>query len=280
MNVLRIGRYRVLEHLGSGGGGNVYVAEDTRLKRKVALKLVRDGGEEARDQLTREAQFASMVNHPNVVAVYDIGEHDEISFVATEYIDGVSLREHLRGRPLPVIEAIDVAISVGTALDAAHQVWIVHRDIKPENIMIRHDHFVKVLDFGVASLIASAVPVDPLRERVEIVGTVAYLSPEQVRGELVDNRSDIYSLGIVLYEMLTGRVPYDDGDILGILAAIVEGDLPPLGEHLPAALQRIVERALDKNVFTRYQTAAELVDDLRALRLKLAPPNASPESRM
>jgi serine/threonine-protein kinase len=137
--------------------------------------------------------------------------------------------------------------------------------------MIRHDRFVKVVDFGVAKLTADAVPIDPLRERVELVGTIAYLSPEQVRGELVDNRSDIYSLGVVLFEMLTGYVPFEGGDIMELLAAIVEKDVPPLPDHLPAALQQIVSHALDKNVFTRYQTATDLVADLRALRAKIEP---------
>lgn len=269
MNVLRIGHYRVLEHLGSGGGGDVYVAEDTRLKRKVALKLVHDASEQTREDLFREAHYTSIINHPNVIAVYDIGEHDTISFVATEYVDGESLRERLDHGPMAAPEALDIAISVGTALAAAHEVWLVHRDVKPENIMIRRDHFVKVVDFGVAKLIDSAVPIDPLRERIEIVGTVAYLSPEQVRGDVVDNRSDLYSLGVVLFEMLTGSVPFRGQQIMDVLAAIVEGELPPLPDHLPAALQGIIRRALDKNLYARYQTATDLVADLRALRAQL-----------
>src|SRR5688572_25373600 len=270
MNVLRIAHYRVLEHLGSGGRGDVYVAEDTRLRRKVALKVVRDASDESRRQLFLEAHYASIVNHPNVVAVHDIGVDNAICFVATEYIEGESLRQRLESGALPVTDALDIAISVGTALSAAHEVWLVHRDVKPENIMIRHDQFVKVVDFGVAKLMAAAVPVDPLRERIELVGTLAYLSPEQVRGDIVDNRSDVYSLGVVLYEMLTGAVPFDSHDVMELLAAIVEKDLPPLPDHLPAALQRIVMRALQKNVYTRYQTAADLIADLRALRLRLA----------
>ena len=274
MNVLRVSHYRVLEHLGSGGSSDVYVAEDVRLKRKVALKLVHEASNEARQQLFQEAHFASMINHPNVVAIYDLGEQDAISFVATEYVEGETLRARLEHGPLPLLETLNIAIAVGTGLEAAHEVWIVHRDIKPENIMIRRDHLVKVLDFGVAKLVAGAVPVDPLRQRIEIVGTLAYLSPEQVRGDLVDNRSDVYSLGIVLYEMLTGSNPFAHDDVLGLLAAIVERDAPPLGDHFPTALRRIVERALDKNVFTRYQSAAELVADLRSLHAQLAPPQA------
>jgi eukaryotic-like serine/threonine-protein kinase len=268
-NILRVAHYRVLEHLGSGGSGDVYVAEDTRLKRKVALKLVHDASEEARQQLFQEAHYASIVNHPNVVAVYDIGSEGAVSFVATEYVEGVSLRDRLERGPLPVADALDVAISVGMALTAAHEVWLVHRDVKPENIMIRHDRFVKVLDFGVATLIAGAVPVDPLRERIEIAGTAAYLSPEQIRGDLVDNRSDVYSLGVVLFEMLTGALPFQESEVLELLAAIVEKEPPPLPDHLPAALHSIVRKALDKSVFTRYQSAAELADDLRALRARI-----------
>jgi serine/threonine protein kinase len=271
MNVLRIAHYRVLEHLGSGGHGDVYVAEDTRLRRKVALKVVHDASEETRQQLFLEAHYASIVNHPNIVAIHDIGVDGAVCFIATEYVDGQSLRERLEHGPLRLAEALDITISVGTALAAAHEVWLVHRDVKPENIMIRHDHFVKVVDFGVAKLTADAVPIDPLRERIELVGTIAYLSPEQVRGDLVDNRSDIYSLGVVLYEMLTGYVPFEAEDIMEVLAAIVEKDVPALPDHLPAALQQIVSHALDKNVFTRYQTATDLVADLRALRAKIEP---------
>ncbi len=271
MNVLRIAHYRVLEHLGSGGRGDVYVAEDMRLRRKVALKLVRDASDESRRKLFLEAHYASIVNHPNVVAIHDIGVDNTICFVATEYIEGESLRQRLENGPLPITEALDIAVSVGAALSAAHEVWLVHRDVKPENIMIRRDQFVKVVDFGVAKLMASSVPVDPLRERIELVGTLAYLSPEQVRGDIVDNRSDIYGLGVVLYEMLTGSVPFESDDVMELLAAIVEKDLPPLPDHLPAALQRIVSKALDKNVYTRYQTAGDLIADLRALRDRLTP---------
>lgn len=271
MNVLRVAHYRVLEHLGSGGHGDVYVAEDTRLKRKVALKVVHDTSDEARQQLFLEAHYASIVNHPNIASIHDIGVDGGVCFIAAEYIDGDSLRERLERGPLRLIEALDITISVGTALSAAHEVWLVHRDVKPENIMIRRDHFVKVVDFGVAKLIVGAAPIDPLRERVELVGTIAYLSPEQVRGDLVDNRSDIYSLGVVLFEMLTGHVPFEGDDIMELLAAIVEKDIPPLPDHLPAALQQIVRHALDKNVFTRYQTATDLIADLRALRAKIEP---------
>ncbi len=269
-NVLRVAHYRVLEHLGSGSGGDVYVAEDTRLRRKVALKLVHDATDESRRKLFQEAHYASIVNHPNVVAVYDIGSEGAVSFLATEYVEGVSLRERLERGALPVAEALDIAISAGTALSAAHEVWLVHRDVKPENIMIRHDRFVKVLDFGVATLIAGAVPVDPRRERIEIAGPAAYLSPEQIRGDLVDNRSDVYSLGVVLFEMLTGSTPFQGDDVMELLAAIVEQDVPPLPDHLPAALQAIVSKALDKSVFTRYPSAADLVSDLRTLRARLA----------
>jgi len=271
MNVLRIAHYRVLEHLGSGGRGDVYVAEDTRLKRKVALKVVHDASDEARQQLFLEAHYTSIVNHPNIVAIHDIGVDGAVCYIATEYVDGQSLRQRLESGPLRLTEALDVAIAVGTALAAAHEVWLVHRDVKPENIMIRRDHFVKVVDFGVAKLTADAVPVDPLRQRIEIVGTIAYLSPEQVRGDLVDNRSDVYSLGVVLFEMLTGHAPFEADAIMELLADIVEKDVPPLPDHLPAALQRIVLHALDKNVFTRYQTANDLVADLRALRAKIEP---------
>lgn len=185
-------------------------------------------------------------------------------------MEGETLRQRLGHGPLPLLEALDITIAVATALGAAHEVWIVHRDVKPENIMIRRDRLVKVLDFSVATLLARTVPLDPLRQRVEIAGTLAYLSPEQIRGDLVDNRSDLFSLGVVLYEMLTGTVPFHGPTTVELLAAIVESAPPPIGDHFPAALQRIVDRMLEKPVHLRYQTAGDLIEDLRSLSERVA----------
>jgi eukaryotic-like serine/threonine-protein kinase len=266
MNVLRVAQYRLLSGLGSGGAANVYLAEDTRLRRKVALKILR--GDEPH-RLDHEARVVSAVSHPNIVMLLDYGTHDDLQYIVTEYVDGQSLRQRLTQGPLPVREALDIAIAIGNALTAAHEAWIVHRDIKPENVMLRADGGVKVLDFGVATIDTDPLePQDPLRR--EVVGTLEYLSPEQVRGEpQIDSRSDLYSLGVVLFEMLTGSVPFHGATTLELLAAIVEQDAPALPAHLPAALHPIVTKALRKPVHERYQMAADLVAVLSDLRLDL-----------
>ena len=266
MNVLRVAQYRLLSGLGSGGAANVYLAEDTRLRRKVALKILRA---DEPHRLHHEARVVSAVSHPNIVMLLDYGMHDDLQYIVTEYVDGQSLRQRLTQGPLPVREALDIAIAIGNALTAAHEAWIVHRDIKPENVMLRPDGGVKVLDFGVATIDTDPhEPQDPLRR--EVVGTLEYLSPEQVRGEpQIDSRSDLYSLGVVLFEMLTGSVPFHGASTLELLAAIVEQDAPSLPTHLPAALQPIVTKALRKPVHERYQMASDLVADLSDLRLDL-----------
>ncbi|HEX6159308.1 MAG TPA: serine/threonine-protein kinase [Thermoanaerobaculia bacterium] len=265
MNVLRVAQYRLLSGLGSGGAANVYLAEDTRLRRKVALKLLR--ADETRD-VEHEARVVSSINHPNVVTLLDFGSHDDLQYIVTEYVEGQTLRQRLAQGPLPVAEALDIAIAIGNALSAAHEAWIVHRDIKPENVMLRADGGVKVLDFGVATLAAPVELADPLRRKV--VGTLEYLSPEQVRGEpQIDSRSDLYSLGVVLFEMLVGSVPLLGATTMELLAAIVEQEPPPLPSHLPAALQPIVAKALQKPVHERYQLASDFVSDLNELRLDL-----------
>ncbi|HEY0141097.1 MAG TPA: serine/threonine-protein kinase [Thermoanaerobaculia bacterium] len=265
MNVLRVAQYRLLSGLGSGGAANVYLAEDTRLRRKVALKLLR--GENGQDG-EHEARVVSSISHPNIVTLLDYGTHNDLQYIVTEYVEGQTLRHRLAQGPLPVAEALDIAIAVGHALSAAHEAWIVHRDIKPENVMLRIDGGVKVLDFGVATLAAPAEVDDPLRRKV--VGTLEYLSPEQVRGEpQIDSRSDLYSLGVLLFEMLVGSVPFHGATTMELLAAIVEEEAPSLPSHLPAALQPIVTKALRKPVHERYQLAGDFVAELSDLRLDL-----------
>ena len=272
MNVLRIGRYRVLQRLGSGGSSDVYLAEDSMLRRKVALKVLRrrDADEGQVRSFEREARCASMLNHPNIVTVFDVGRQDDLQYIATEHIDGETLRQRLDRGPMTAAEAVDVAFAVAAALVAAHEAWIVHRDIKPENIVLRRDGVVKVLDFGVAALFGDGDRTDPLRRRTSLTGTLPYLSPEQVRGDaIIDTRSDIYSLGVVLYEMLSGRQPFAGQTMMDTLAAIVETEPAPLPAIVPQSLRTIVDRALHKNLYERQQTAAEIQALLAEVRLDL-----------
>ena len=272
MHVLKVGRYRVLEHLGRGASADVYLAEDTVMHRKVALKLLRARDAEARQlqRFEREAHCASMLNHPNVVTVYDIGVDAGVHYIASEYIEGETLRQRLTRGPLPVADAVAIAAGVTSALGAAHEAWIVHRDVKPENIMLRRDRGVKVLDFGVATLAGGGDATDPLRRPGALVGTLHYLSPEQVRGEpIIDTRSDIYSTGVVLYEMLAGYPPFIGDSPLDVLAAIVEGEPPPLPDSIPLALHTITEKAMRKSIYERWQTATELAERLFELRLDM-----------
>jgi eukaryotic-like serine/threonine-protein kinase len=271
MKVLRVGRYRVLQHLGGGGSSEVYLAEDTFMRRKVALKVLRsrDANEREVTNFEREVRCASMINHPNIVTVLDVGATEELQYIASEYVDGETLRQRMGRGPMEVTEVLDVAIGVASALVAAHEAWIVHRDIKPENIMLRRDRGVKILDFGVATLAGAGDGTDPLRR--SRVGTLYYLSPEQVRGEaIIDTRSDIYSLGVVMYELLAGEPPFDGATAMDILAAIVEKQAPPLPATAPLGLHGIVERAMRKSIYERTATAAQLLEEVTELRLDFA----------
>jgi serine/threonine-protein kinase len=273
VNVLRIGRYRVLERLGEGSSGDVYLAEDTVVHRKVALKLLRHNDADDRQlrSFEREARCASLLNHPNVVTLFDIGIENDIRYIASEHVEGETLRQRLDHAPLPIAEVVDISLGVASALVAAHEAWIVHRDVKPENIMLRRDHGVKVLDFGVAKLAGGGDSTDPLRRGDKLVGTLPYLSPEQVRGEeIIDSRSDIYSLGAVMYEMLSGMPPFTGPTPIDVLAAIVEAEVEPLPGVVPLALHEIVNRCLKKSIYERMQTAAEIVALLTDIRLDLA----------
>jgi len=270
MNVLRVGKYRLLQHLGGGGSSEVYLAEDTVIRRKVALKVLHSRGADEREtrHFERETRVASMLNHPNIVTVLDVGSDDDVQFIATEYVEGETLRQRMQRGPMSLEDVLDVAIGVGSALAAAHEAWIVHRDVKPENIMLRRDRGVKVVDFGVATLAGGGDETDPLRR--PLVGTLYYLSPEQVRGEpIIDTRSDIYSLGIVLYEMLAQRPPFEAHDVLEVLAMIVEKEPPPLPATVPLVLHHLVKKALRKSIYERTQTAAEMVAELAELRLDM-----------
>jgi serine/threonine protein kinase/predicted esterase len=276
----QITQYQVTKLLGAGGMGEVYLAEDSSLGRKVALKLLPSQfttDDERVRRFEREAKAASALNHPNIITIHEIGASENLHFIATEFIAGETLRQRLANGKLKINDALDIAMQIASALAAAHEAGIIHRDIKPENVMLRKDGYVKVLDFGLAKLteaVASdATTVTTLTtEPGRVMGTVAYMSPEQLRAQTVDERADLWSLGVVLYEMVAGFRPFVGPSSSAVIAAILEQALPSLNEAvvLPDELQRILQKALHKNRAERYQTAQALLSDLKALRDDLA----------
>jgi serine/threonine-protein kinase len=277
----RIDHYELKGLLGEGGMGEVYLAEDLTLGRPVALKLLPTQFTVDSDRIRRfgqEARAASALNHPNIVTIHEIGEVDSLHFIATEFVDGETLRERMTTARMSICEVLDVAAQVASALQAAHEAGIVHRDIKPENIMLRRDGLVKVLDFGLAKLAsphaATGAAEAPTQLMIKtnpgvVMGTFAYMSPEQARGLPVDARTDLWSLGVVLYEMLAGRQPFEGATPTDVIIAIAEREPAPLAGLAPEApgrLGQIVERALAKDLGGRYQTAEALLSDLKALR--------------
>ncbi len=273
--------YRIMRELGKGGMGEVYLAQDTKLDRKVALKLLPSefaADANRMDRFVQEAKSASALNHPGIITIYEIGEADGLQFIASEYIEGETLRQHmLRGR-MSIRETLDIAVQIAGALSAAHGAGIIHRDIKPENMMLRPDGFVKVLDFGLAKPSEQETPTTSThaptlaRAKTEpgmLLGTLAYMSSEQARGKAVDARTDIFSFGILLYEMVTGRAPFEGETTSDIIASILKTDPPPLVFHAPEApaeLERIVTKAIAKAQEERYQTTQDLLIDLKRLR--------------
>ncbi len=293
--------YRIVSLLGKGGMGEVYLGEDTKLGRKVAVKLLPARFTQDAQRVRRfeqEGRAASALNHPNIITIYEIGQVEHNCYIATEYIEGRTLRQQMAGGRLKLSEALDVAWQVASALAAAHAAGIVHRDIKPENVMVRPDGLVKVLDFGLAKLAEQTAPAPESRPEAMIdsqaptegrlstesglvLGTASYMSPEQARGQKVDARSDIFSLGIVLYEMLAGRAPFAGVNALDVIGAILNQEPAPLRQHLPdapAELQRIVSQALRKDREQRYQRSKDLLLDLTELRRELErdPPTLAP----
>jgi Tol biopolymer transport system component len=278
----QIGHYLVLSHIERGGMGEVFLAQDTRLGRKVALKLLRSEFTRDEDRLRRfqqEARSTSALNHPNILTIYDIGQADSLHFMATEYVEGETLRQHIGRTRMTLGQALDVAAQAASALTAAHQAGIIHRDIKPENIMLRTDGYLKVLDFGLAKL-AEPKPGDtaaPTLPKVDtepgiVMGTVSYMSPEQARGLAVDARTDIWSLGAMIYEMAAGRRPFEAETASDVMALILQKEPLPLSRYsseAPAELERIVRKALRKDKEERYQTVKDLLIDLRSLRKEL-----------
>jgi len=262
-----LGNYEVIATLGKGGMGQVYLALDTRLGRKVALKLLpfsqtRDPNHVQR--LEQEARTASALNHPNIVTIHEIGEADSIHFMATEYVEGETLRERMANAELSVREIVALAVQIASALRAAHRAGIVHRDIKPENIMLRSDAVVKVLDFGLAKLTGAAEVESGL-----IMGTTPYMSPEQARGETVDARTDVWRLGIVLYEMIKGTVPFTGETHRQTVTSILQDELPTLDSEVPDELQQLVAKALTKDRSERYDDASSMENELKSLQGEL-----------
>jgi serine/threonine-protein kinase len=273
-----VGRYRLASELGAGAMGVVYLADDTTLDRKVALKLLpaeftQDAGRTSR--FVREAKTASGLNHPNILTIHEIGQTGETWFIATEFVEGVTLRQRLESGPLAVEEALDIATQCVAALDSAHRAGIVHRDVKPENIMIRSDAVVKVIDFGLA-VVAKPAHDQPAgaTEAGKIIGTPRYMSPEQARGEKLDGRSDIFSLGTVLYEMIEGAPAFAGATAAEVFAKLLRpgsSSAVKTSSTLRAypALERVLTKALNKSPEARYQTMGDFASDLKALRGQL-----------
>jgi serine/threonine protein kinase/TolB-like protein/Tfp pilus assembly protein PilF len=277
----KFGRYEIRSPIGAGGMGEVYLAHDMQLDRPVALKLLPSDVTRDEDRLRRfqqEARATSALNHPNILTIFEIGEERDTHFIATEFIDGVTLRDQLaRGRMKPD-EVLDVSLQVAGALGAAHEAGIVHRDIKPENIMLRRDGYVKVLDFGLAKLAERHTSSSPSALTLAetgpgiVIGTVTYMSPEQARGLKVDERTDIFSFGVVLYEMLAGRAPFGGPTPSDVIVAILDREPQPLAYTLreaPPEMQRVVSKALAKDREDRYQTIKDMIADLRDLKRRL-----------
>jgi serine/threonine protein kinase/dienelactone hydrolase len=263
----RLGRYSIREQLGSGGMGVVYRAQDEKLERTVAIKMLRPGtlaGHEARRQFRREALALAKLNHSHIAAVYDVGDQDGIDYIVMEFVPGESLAARIGRSALEIREATTIASQVADALAEAHENGVIHRDLKPANVMITPKGVAKVLDFGLAKLRASADATLSLAETRGLVGTPSYMSPEQAAGKTVDARTDLWSLGVLYFEALTGRTPFHGESILTVLRSIAEETAPPLRElrpEAPAQAERLVERALTKDPARRYQTAAEMARD-------------------
>jgi eukaryotic-like serine/threonine-protein kinase len=276
-----VSHYRILEKLGAGGMGEVYLAEDTRLGRQVALKFLPASYQydaERRGRFLKEARAASALRSPNIAAIYDIGEHDGVMFIAMEYVEGEVLSQRIDSRTLPTNDVIDIAIQIADALDEAHTVGIIHRDVKSSNLIVNERGLVKMLDFGLAKMMPSGGSSDSSDPTVAlggqtsigvVMGTVSYMSPEQALGRDIDQRSDIFSHGVVIYEMLTGRLPFEGASATEIVDSIIHKEpiaIARFNYDVPAELERIVRKCMEKDRERRYYSAREVSTDLRNLR--------------
>jgi serine/threonine protein kinase len=276
-----LGHYEIKRLLGEGGMGEVYLSDDTHLNRKVALKILPPGIVEKHDRLKRfkqEAIAVSALNHPNILTIHEFGTEGETNFIVTEFVNGVTLREKMSRGRLSVSEALEIAEQIASALAGAHAAGIIHRDIKPENVMIRRDGIAKVLDFGLAKL-SMPIADDGLEAQTifktqpgVVMGTASYMSPEQARGLRVDGRTDIWSLGVIIYEMLTSHVPFSGPTQTDVLVAILNQPIPMIEIYVddaPADLRRIIDKALAKNADARYGSIEELAEDLKRFHRRL-----------
>jgi eukaryotic-like serine/threonine-protein kinase len=282
MEGLTISHYSILRRLGEGGMGEVYLAQDTTLSRKVAIKFLSHysvAGEQARKRFVREARAAAALDHPHICAVYEVGEEAGYNFIVMQYVDGEMLASRIHRQPLEFREALKIAVQIADALAEAHSHGIIHRDVKPQNVMLTASGQVKVLDFGLARVVHEGSLIDSIAETESVlsvprlvIGTIPYMSPEQVRGEALDARSDIFSFGAVLYEMLSGRHPFLGESVGATMSSILTKEPAPLARYasdVPDELQRMVRKALSKDKDVRYQGIKDLLIDLRELKQEL-----------
>ncbi len=281
-----LSHYRLVEKIGEGGMGVVWKALDTKLNRHVAIKVLPSeltADPERRLRFQREAQAAAALSHPNIAVIYEVGEHDGSPFLTMELVEGRTLRSLLGGKPLNMPDALRFAAEIAEGLAHAHQARVIHRDIKPDNIIVRSDHHPKILDFGLAKILedreeltrSKLSQADTLTEELtregKVLGTAAYMSPEQARGDAVDHRSDIFSFGITLYEMVTGERPFQGKTPMDTLAAVINKPaVPPsrINKEVPVELEQILDKCLQKEIQERYQHTDELVVDLRKLKTR------------
>ena len=283
-----IGSYRVLFRLGSGGMGEVWKGQDTRSGREVAIKVLSPEAVSDSDRMRRfamEANATSALDHPNILAVYEVGQSEAGPYIVTEYVDGETVRSLLMSGSLPLARAVDIAAQTAEGVANAHSAGVIHRDLKPENLMVRRDGTVKILDFGLAKLLrpgesSGGIGLEGLTAAGMVIGTAGYLSPEQLRGDKASERSDVFALGVVLYEMATGENPFRRNNAVDTFTAIMRDEPPPLDPRLgpvPVELPLAIGKALAKKPEDRYPSARELAADLREIHSRLAPPPAGGE---